>query len=136
MIHSLAAWGALRDFAASVIVWTRPHSAIPAGTVDNTIFIDPELSEAETKCVLMHEIIHLELGHVGCQPTSVEREVQLMVARRLVQFDDLRRVAGWSNCPREMADELGVTEQVVLDRMATLDGDEIQTLWPPSDHIA
>ena len=136
MNASLAVWSALRDFAASVIVWTRPHSAIPAATVDGTIYIDPKLTAAETRCALMHELIHLELGHCGCQPSLVEREVQLMAARRLVSFEDLQRVAGWSRNPSEMADELGVTEQVVVDRMATLDGDQVQALWPPSDHIA
>jgi len=136
MNASLAIWGALLDFAASVIVWTRPHSTIPAATVGGTIFIDPQLTASETKCALMHELIHLELGHGGCQPASVEREVQLMAARRLVTFEDLQRVAGWSRNPSEMAEELGVTEQVVMDRIATLDGDQIQALWPPSDHIA
>lgn len=135
MIHSLSTWGALVDFTASIIVWSRPHSAAPAATIDNTIFIDPELTEAETKCVLAHELIHLELGHIGCQPASVEREVQLRVALRLVRFEDLRQVAGWSRCTTEMAEELGVTEQVILDRLATLDGDQVQALWPPSEHI-
>ncbi|WP_434089216.1 hypothetical protein [Glutamicibacter protophormiae] len=57
-------------------------------------------------------------------------------ARFLVSFEDLRRVAGWSRSPWVMAEELGVTEQVVIDRLQTLDGDQVKQLWPASEHIA
>lgn len=90
----------------------------------------------ETICSLTHEAVHLERKHVGCQPPHIERDVQLEVARRLITFEDLQRVAGWTKSPAEMADELGVTEEVVLLRVQTLDGDQVQQLWPPEEHIA
>lgn len=35
-----------------------------------------------------------------------------------------------------MAEELGLTKEVVIDRLQTLDGDHGQQLWPVSEHIA
>lgn len=98
--------------------------------------MDPGLFQDEALCALTHEAIHLERNHSGCQPPVVEREVQLEVARRLVSFEGLKRVAGWAKSPAEMADELGVTEEVVLLRLQSLDGDQVQELWPPSEYIA
>ncbi len=66
----------------------------------------------------------------------MERQVCLETARFLVSFEDLQRVAGWSRSPWVMAEELGVTEQVVIDRLQTLNGDQIQQLWSVSEHIA
>jgi len=129
-------WGMLRSLAQVIVIWNRPYPDIVAATDGRRIWIDPALTAAERRCFLAHEAIHIKRGHAGCQPPAVERQVCLEAARFLVQFEDLRSVASWSRCPAEMAEELGVTEEVLLDRLATLDGDQIQTLWPPSDHIA
>lgn len=133
-MHSL--WGRLRGLAHAVVIWTRPHSQIPAATDGRHIWVDPKLTNAEMRCVLAHEAIHIQHGHSKCQPPAAERQVCLEAAQFLVSFEDLRRVAGWSRCPAEMAEELDVTEQVLLDRLATLDGKQIQALWPPGEHIA
>lgn len=129
-------WGKLRSLAHTVVVWTRPPSNEVAGTDGRHIWIDPDLSRAEKRCVLAHEAFHLLQGHTSCQPPAIERQVRLEVARFLVSFEDLQRVAGWSSCPAVIAEELEVTEQVVLDRLSTLDGDQVQDLWPPDEHIA
>ncbi|WP_345473690.1 ImmA/IrrE family metallo-endopeptidase [Glutamicibacter ectropisis] len=129
-------WGKLRELAHTVVVWTKPPSSGLAGTDGQHIWIDPSLSSTEKRCVLAHEIFHLVAGHTTCQPPTVERQLRLEVARFLIPYEDLRRVAGWATCPAEMAEELNVIEQVVLDRLATLDGDQLQELWPPSEHIA
>ncbi|GEC12696.1 hypothetical protein ANI01nite_18990 [Glutamicibacter nicotianae] len=126
----------LRSLAHVMIIWNRPYPDIVAATDGRRIWIDPKLTSVERKCFLAHESIHIQRGHTGCQPPAIERQVCLEVARFLVSFEALQDVAGWSRCPIEMAEELGVTEQVLLDRLATLDGDQIQALWPPGDHIA
>lgn len=129
-------WGRLRGLAQAVIIWTRPHSEIPAATDGRRIWIDPKLTSNETRCVLAHEAIHVQHGHTSCQPRAIERQVRLEVARFLITFEDLQNIVGWSSCPSVMAEELGVTEQVLIDRLATLDGDQLQVLWPPGEHIA
>lgn len=129
-------WGMLRSLAHVMIIWNRPYPDIVAATDGRRIWIDPALTAVERRCCLAHEAIHIQHGHDGCQPPAIERQVCLEVARFLVSFESLQDVAGWSRCPVEMAEELGVTEQVLLDRLATLDGDQIQALWPPGEHIA
>lgn len=129
-------WGMLRTLAQVIVIWNRPYPDIVAATDGRRIWIDPALTAVERRCFLAHEAIHIKHGHDGCQPPAVERQVCLEAARFLVRFEDLQRVAGWSRNPWVMAEELDVTEQVMLDRLATLDGDEIQALWPPGDHVA
>lgn len=129
-------WGMLRTLAQVVIIWNRPHPDLVAATDGRRIWVDPALTTAERRCFLAHEAFHIKHGHSGCQPPTAERQVCLETARFLVSFEDLQRVAGWSRSPWVMADELGVTEQVIIDRLQTLDGDQIQQLWPVSEHIA
>lgn len=129
-------WGMLRSLAHIAIIWSRPHPEVVAATDGRRIWIDPALTTAEQRCFLAHEAIHIQHGHTQCQSPAIERQVCLEVARFLVTFEDLQRVAGWSRCPIEMAEELGITEEVLIDRLSTLDGQQIQTLWPPGEHIA
>lgn len=129
-------WGMLRSLAHVVIIWTRPHPDMVAATDGRRIWVDPALTTAERRCFLAHEAFHIKHGHTSCQPPAVERQICLETARFLVTFEDLKRVAGWSRHPAELAEELGVTEQVIIDRLATLDGDQIQQLWPANEHIA
>lgn len=129
-------WGLLRDLAHAVVVWSRPHTALVAATDGRRIWIDPTLTAAETRCVLAHEAIHIKHGHTGCQTPAVERQVRLEVAQFMISFEDLQRVAGWSKNLTIMAEELDVLEQVLIDRLQTLDGDQMQQLWPPNEHIA
>jgi len=129
-------FGRLRTLAHVAIIWARPHPDMVAATDGRRIWIDPAVTAVERRCFLAHEAIHIKHGHNGCQPPAVERQVCLEAAQFLVRFEDLLSVVSWSRCPAEMAEELDVTEEVLLDRLATLDGDQIQTLWPPSDHIA
>ncbi|MFC0422291.1 ImmA/IrrE family metallo-endopeptidase [Glutamicibacter ardleyensis] len=126
----------LRSLAHVIIIWNRPHPEVVAATDGRRIWIDPSLTAVEQHCFLAHEAIHIQHGHTSCQTPAVERQVRLEVARFLISFEDLQTVAGWSRCPTIMAEELNVTEQVLLDRLVTLDGQQIQTLWPPGEHIA
>jgi len=118
-------WGLLRSLAHVMIIWNRPYPDIVAATNGCNIWIDPALTSVERMCYLAHEAIHIKHGHAGCQGPAVERQVRLEVAQFLVPFESLQRVASWSRHPAEMAEELGVTEQVLLDRLATLDGNQI-----------
>ena len=67
---------------------------------------------------------------------GVEREVCFETARLLISFDHLERHAGWARSLGELAEELSVTEEVLIDRLMTLDGDQLQCLWPADLHTA
>lgn len=130
-------WGKLRQLAHIAIIWTRPHSHAYAAT-DGTsrIWLDPELNQIERRCALTHELIHIHYGHCGCQPLAIERRVCLEAAQLLVKFEDLARHARWTRCMTELAEELMVTEAVLIDRLQTLNGDQLQQLWPNDQHFA
>lgn len=130
-------WGKLRTLAHIAIIWTRPHSHASAAT-DGTsrIWIDPTLTQIERRCALTHELLHIQYGHRGCQPPAIERSVCLEAARLLVTFEHLAQHAGWARSMAELAEELSVTEEVLIDRFQTLDGDQLQALWPNEHHIA
>lgn len=130
-------WGKLRQLAHIAIIWTRPHSHASAAT-DGTsrIWLDPELTQIERRCALTHELIHIHYGHRGCQPRAIERRVCLEAARLLVKFEHLAEQAHWAHTMGELAEELSVTEAVLVDRFQTLDGDQLQQLWPNENHIA
>jgi hypothetical protein len=92
------------------------------------IWMDKRLDQVERRCTLTHELIHLERHHIGCQPASVELEVSLEAARRLIPIEGLASALRWSNCPYELADELWVTPSVLADRLRSLTSEEMQLL--------
>lgn len=130
-------WGKLRDLAHIAIIWTRPHSHASAAT-DGTsrIWLDPDLTQVEKRCALTHELVHIKYGHQGCQPLAAEREVCFETARLLVTLEHLTEHAGWARTIGELAEELSVTEEVLVDRLMTLDGDQLQRLWPADLYTA
>lgn len=89
-------WGMLRTLAQVVIIWNRPHHGDVAATDGRRIWVDLALTTAERRCFLAHEAFHIKRGHQGCQPLAVERQICLEIARFLVSFEDLQRVAGRS----------------------------------------
>ncbi|MCC0765675.1 hypothetical protein [Micrococcus luteus] len=70
-------WRALRALSHVVVVWSRPHAAAPAATNGaDLVWLDPRMTQAERRCALTHELVHLEHGHRGCQPPAVEHAVR------------------------------------------------------------
>ena len=114
-------WRSLRTLTHVVVVWARPHPAAPAATDGATvIWLDPRMTQAERRCALTHELVHLEHGHHGCQPPAVEHAVRAAAARHLITLEQLADALPWSMSLDELADELWVTELVLLDRLAGL----------------
>ena len=114
-------WRALRTLTYVVVVWARPHPTAPAATDGATvIWLDPRMTQAERRCALTHELVHLEHGHRGCQPHAVEHAVRAETARRLVSAEALLAAAPWALSLDELADELWVTPLVLADRLEHL----------------
>lgn len=92
-----------------------------AGCTDGqTVWLDDRLNAAQTLCALLHELIHIERGHTSHQVESVEMEVRYEVARRLLPLDRIVGVCKGAKSVKTLAAELGVTQQVLMDRAATL----------------
>ncbi|VXB25968.1 conserved hypothetical protein [Arthrobacter sp. 9V] len=92
------------------------------------IWLDRALNQVERRCTLTHELVHIERGHTSCQPTAVEKAVRVETARRLICLDDLAKQLAWSRSLTELAEELWVTEGVLLDRLTSLTSAEWATL--------
>lgn len=114
-------WRALRALSHVVVVWVRPHADAPAGTNGrDVVWIDPRLLQVERRCVLTHELVHLEHGHDGCQPPAIEHAVRARAARLLITHEQLAEALPWSAVLEELADDLWVTPMVLTDRLAGL----------------
>lgn len=118
-----------------VVEWIRPHPRAPGATNGaDVIWLDPRLSQVERRCVLTHELVHLEYGHRGCQPATVEHVVRVRTAERLVELADLAAAVKWTVDPDELAEELWVTPMVLQDRVAALSPPEVAALVAIASH--
>ena len=118
-----------------VVEWIRPHPRAPGATNGaDVIWLDPRLSQVERRCVLTHELVHLEYGHRGCQPPAVEHVVRVRTAERLVELEDLAAAVKWTVDPDELAEELWVTPMVLQDRVAALSASEVAALVAIASH--
>lgn len=73
--------------------------------------------QVERRCTLTHEMVHIELEHDGyCNP-KIERRVRKLTAERLIDTADLINAMKWARSVEELADELWVTVEVLMDRL-------------------
>lgn len=118
-------WGALRRLKHIHISFVRMPDAAPGRTDGlRVIWLDSRLQQDERRCALTHELVHIEHGHDGCQCRRAENTVRIETARRLITIDDLCRHAAWARSSQELAEELWVTPDVLIDRLQSLTPDE------------
>lgn len=72
--------------------------------------------QVERRCVLAHELVHLERGDTGRCTPAVERSIDREVARRMIPLDLLCAGIRWTLDPAELADELWVTDKILAAR--------------------
>lgn len=113
-------WRELRALAHVVVHYTHLGPGVWGGTAGDRIWLDPNLSQAERRCTLAHELEHIRQGHRGCQPPAVEALVHEAAARRLIPFEQLLDAMRWAWHVHELADELWVDEDTVRVRLAHL----------------
>lgn len=121
--HHPHPWRELRHLVDVVVHWRSDMPAGKAGVTDGRdIWLADDLSQAERRSVLMHELVHLRRGHGSCQPPEVEGSVRRETARRLIP--NVRRLAdamAWAGGHLgEAAEELWVIEEVLEDRLRWL----------------
>lgn len=117
------------------VIWARPRPDLPAASNGaDRIWIDPAHTQAEIRCMLAHELLHLEHKHVGHQPPAVEMEIRFEVARRLITIEQLRVAAAWASSRTELRDELHVTDMVLLDRLTCITDTELAQLRDATSH--
>lgn len=109
-------WSVLRSRPDLKLVWAGdlPHHWRGCTDGKSTIWIRTGLSQAERRCVLTHELIHIRHHHVGHQPPAIERQVRIETACWLIPGIDRIRDALTTPDP---ADDLWVTPSVLQDRL-------------------
>lgn len=106
------------------------------------LFLRPGLTQAQRRCALTHEIVHLERGPVPRNPVlaaAEERIVADIAARRLIPLRSLLDAFMWTRPTNhyDLADELWVDVPTLRIRLSGLDRHEVAELnraidrrWP------
>ncbi len=76
------------------------------------ILLAPGLTPVEERCVLAHELGHALRMHVGTS-AAAERDAERFAARLLIDPVALRAACTWARDDVELAEELGVTVDVL-----------------------
>ncbi|WP_368844761.1 ImmA/IrrE family metallo-endopeptidase [Kocuria sp. CPCC 204721] len=92
------------------------------------MWLDQNLTAIEARCTLTHELIHLARGHNQHQPPAVEDRVRADTARLLVPWAAITAHAGSRLSIWQLAQELGVTERVLNDRLQHANAEELAEL--------
>lgn len=95
---------------------------VAARTDGVDIWVDDRLNEVQLKCAIEHEMEHIRRGHGSEQPEAEEMSVRYAVSRILLPEENLDD--GGPRCQgstlAQVARNLGVTRQVLMDRAVTL----------------
>jgi hypothetical protein len=105
--------------------WTR--------WADRTVWLRVGLTQVERRCALAHELEHVRRGPDG-QGEHEEAAVEQATARSLIVLDDLVDAVRWSLHPREVADHLWVTGDVLRCRLEHLHPSEVAALTEAIRH--
>ena len=102
---------------------------LPPGQLGATdghrIWIATGLTIRERRCTLAHELVHIDLGLVSDVTWASEQRVRDVTARRLLpDIDAVASALAGGVDMSTASDELWVTEDVLTDRLTTLDDAE------------
>ncbi|WP_270264413.1 ImmA/IrrE family metallo-endopeptidase [Kocuria marina] len=109
-------------------VHTVPLEQLSGCTDGTTIWLDTHLTTTERRCTLTHELVHLTRGHTGHQALAAEDAVREETARLLVSWEALHAHCGAQLSAWHLAQEIGVTERVLADRLHHASAAEIAEL--------
>ncbi|AXK77196.1 MULTISPECIES: ImmA/IrrE family metallo-endopeptidase [Mycobacteriaceae] len=97
------------------------------------IWLDKRLNQAERRCTLAHELVHIERGPVPPDPEMAALEEEIVdeiASRRLIAGDDL--IATIRECPsgglQAWAFRLWVDTPMLTARLKTLRANEIEAI--------
>lgn len=112
----------------SIPVHRIPLRLASGCTDGRRVWLDERLTDVEARCALTHELVHISRGHDRHQPTAVEDLVRAETARLLVPWDVVIEHIGSQLDQWHLAQELGVTERVLVDRLHFASAVELQAL--------
>jgi len=104
----------------AIVYMVRMPDGVPSRTDGVDIYLDDRLDDVGIRCQIVHEQIHIERGHSTLQTEDVEMSVRYETAKRLLPLDMIVGVCKEGRSLAQIARELNVTRQVLMDRAATL----------------
>lgn len=112
-------WRQLRELPHVRLAWEARPGILGSTDGATTIAMHPHQSQAQRRCTLQHELVHLARGtRHGCDEAE-ERAVERAAARILIPMPLLLDKLRWTRHLAELADECWVDEPML---MARLDG--------------
>lgn len=127
-------WRALRALPHIDLSW--PTLTTELGRTDGVsrIEIDRRLGEAARRCVLAHELAHVNAGH-GCrQPARSERRIRVATARKLLPLPILTGALAYTLDLDYVAWDCWVTRDVLDDRLESLTDAERHAIMDATAH--
>lgn len=121
-------WRALRELTHIHLSWKSEDGMLGETDGRSVIVMNPDQSQRQRRCTLAHELAHIELGHIDGATDREEADAREHAARRLIPLDRLMDALRWADNLEEVADELWVDHQTLIDRLDTLTDDERQAL--------
>lgn len=121
-------WRALRRLTHVKLHWREMDGVLGQTDGSTVIYMHPDQSQAQRRCTLAHELAHIELGHINGATPREEAAAREHAARRMISLDRLMDALRWAESMEEVADELWVDHQMLIDRIDTLTKDERQAL--------
>lgn len=122
-------WRVLRGLTDVTLHWVAMPTRMGTSS-GRDVWLDPRQLQAERRCTLTHELVHLERGTRWVDGRE-ESAVDVEAARRLIDLPDLLRALQWAvsydSRPARlasMAEELWVDVPTLEARLAHLSADE------------
>lgn len=105
-----------------------PASILAATDGHTKVVMRDTLLQRERRVAIAHEMEHLEHRDTCGQTSQVEDAINAKIARDLIPLPHLIDAARWDHRIAVIAEELWVTEALVITRIETLDAHESETL--------
>lgn len=113
-------WRRLRDQQHIDLAWRRMPTRRGMAVGSSLIVLHPDQLQVERRCNLTHELMHVEMGHVGACTRREDCQAQRAASAYLIDMDDLLDVLRWAEDLREVADCLWVDEPTLMARLDAL----------------
>lgn len=128
-------WRHLRDQHPDLEVTCRHelHASRMGLVRGRRIWLCSTLTQAERRCTLTHEIVHVERGPLPVGDVAARREEEIVndiASRRLIPIEALVDAFRWHRhpSPGQLAEELWVDVPTLQHRMRTLEPMEVAEL--------
>lgn len=119
-------WRALRALSQVEVFWMELTGRRMGATDGHEVIVlSPDLTQAERRCTLTHELIHIEHGHTGGCSAWDEAATAQLAARRLIPVEALAEALVWSTSVPVLAEELWVDQATLRNRLEHLHPSEV-----------